>query len=147
MQEFWATCACPDKQSCTDIFCCMAYTSNIQNFWGTSACPEKQRVPWIYCIEYILFIIQEFWITCACPEKQSALEFFTVLNVRYTFTSFEQLSLALKNSCPEIFAVWYMPLHAEFLSSLYALALKNRVALIFFTVFEYVLLSFRFLSN
>jgi len=42
----------------------------IQDFWVTCACPEKQRVPWIQYIECILFIIQDFWATCACPEKQ-----------------------------------------------------------------------------
>jgi len=34
-------------------------------------------------------------------------------------------------------------LHSEYLSNLHALSLKNRVALIFFTVFEHVFLSFR----
>jgi len=34
-------------------------------------------------------------------------------------------------------------LHSEFLSNLHALALKNRVVLIFFTVFKHVFLSFR----
>ena len=36
-------------------------------------------------------------------QKQSALEFFSVLNIRYTFRSFEQLSLALKNRVAQKF--------------------------------------------
>ena len=33
----------------------MEYTFYIQDFWTTCACPEKQRVPWIHCIECIFF--------------------------------------------------------------------------------------------
>ena len=140
IQDFWATSACSEKQSCPKIFCCMEYTFHILNFWTTCACPEKQRVPWIHyieCIFYyysgllcnvrlpwktegalkffavlnIFFIILEFWVTCACPENRVTLEFFTVLNILFTFRIFEQL----------------------------ALALKNRVALEFFTVLKYIL--------
>ena len=38
---------------CPEIFHCIEYTFYIQDFWVTCACPEKQRVPWIHCIEYI----------------------------------------------------------------------------------------------
>jgi len=31
-----------------------------QDFWATCACPEKQSVSWIHCIEYIFLIIQNF---------------------------------------------------------------------------------------
>ena len=124
IQNFWATSACPKKQSCPEIFRCMEYTFHIQNFWTTCVCAEKQRVPWIHYIEYIFyysgflsnlhlpwktegalkcfavlnlfFIILEFWVTCACPENRVALEFFTVLNILFAFRIFEQLALALK---------------------------------------------------
>jgi len=54
-----------------EIFPCIEYTFHIQDFWVTCAYPEKQSVPWIHCFEYIFFIIQEFLATCTCPEKQS----------------------------------------------------------------------------
>ena len=76
IQDLWATSACPEKQSCPEILCCMEYTFYILNFWATCACPEKQRVAWIYCIEYIFFIIQEFWATRACPENRVCPEIF-----------------------------------------------------------------------
>jgi len=42
----------------------------IQDFWSTCACPEKQSCPEIFhCIE-IFFIFQDFWATCACPENR-----------------------------------------------------------------------------
>ena len=88
----------------------------------------------------IFFIILEFCVTCACPENRVALEFFTALNILFTFRIFEQLALALKNrGCPE-----FTLLNVDFL--LYkifeqlALALKNRVALEFFAVLKYILL-------
>jgi len=71
IQEFWATCVCPEKQSCPEIFRCMEYTFYIHNFWAACPCPEKQSFPDIFhCIEQVPFIIQKFWITCACLEKQ-----------------------------------------------------------------------------
>jgi len=108
IQNFWPTCACPEKQSSPDIFTWI---------FEQHACarPEKQMVPWTYCTEYIFFIIQEFWVACAWPENQSCPGIFTVLNKRYTLRSFEQI----------------------------ALALKNRVALIFFTVLNMYFLLFR----
>ena len=65
---------------------------------------------------------------------------YTVLKFFSPFTIFEQLALALKKqSCPELFLLYGIYfLYSEFLSNLHALALKNRVALIFFTVFEHV---------
>jgi len=38
---------------CPEIFHCIQYTFYIQDFWASCAYPEKQRVPWIRCIEYI----------------------------------------------------------------------------------------------
>ena len=87
------------KQSCPENFHCIEYSFCIQDFWASCACPETQSVPWIHCIEYIFFIIQNFeqpalalknricprifhcieiffivqdiWASCACPEKQT----------------------------------------------------------------------------
>ena len=42
---------------CPEMFHCIEYTFYIQDFWVTCACPEKQRVPWIHCIEYIFFTV------------------------------------------------------------------------------------------
>ena len=97
IQDFWATCGCPQTQSFPWKFSLYWIYFYIQDFWATCACPEKQSVPWIHCIEYIFFyhsgflsnlrlpwkqglpwihsieyiffIIQDFWATCACPEK------------------------------------------------------------------------------
>ena len=100
IQDFWATCACPEKQSCTEKFQCIEIFFIIQDFWETCACPEKQSLPeifhWIeyifyhsgflsnsalalkdscpenlHCIKYT-FYIQDFWASCACPEKSQA---------------------------------------------------------------------------
>ena len=65
VQDFWATCACPEKQFplkfftivCPEIFHCIEHTFYIQDFWATCACPEKQRLPWVHCIEFIFFTV------------------------------------------------------------------------------------------
>ena len=68
----------------------------------------------IHCIEN-LFAVHDFWATCACPEKSE---------LPWNFSLY-----------------WIYFLHSGFLSN-FVLAPKNRVALIFFTVFEHVFLSF-----
>jgi len=101
IQDFWATCACPEeqsapwnfspygiyflpfrileqlglalkKQSCPEIFHCIEIYFIIQDFWATRDCPEKQ-LPWNFPLYWMctLFIIQEFWETCAYPQQQS----------------------------------------------------------------------------
>ena len=72
----------------------------IQDFWATCACAEKQSWPEIFhCLE-MFFIIQEFWATCACPESRLSLKFFTGLKYFLSFRNFEQLALALKTHLP-----------------------------------------------
>ena len=99
IQDFWGTCACPEKQSCPEIFHSIEIFFFIQGFWATCErllwktevprkfslywnifnqslflsilrFPWKQSLPWINCIEYTCFIIQDFWATCACPENR-----------------------------------------------------------------------------
>jgi len=48
IQDFLATRACPEKQSCPEIFHCIEFTFYIQDFSATCACPEKQRCPGIF---------------------------------------------------------------------------------------------------
>jgi len=85
----------------------------------------------IHCIENF-FTAHDFWATCACPEKNRvALKFFTLLNILFTFRSFEQLALALKHrGCPEFIVLNIYFLLFRIFEHL-ALALKKRVALNF----------------
>jgi len=39
MQDFWATCACPKNQSCSENLHFFEIFFIIQNFWATCACP------------------------------------------------------------------------------------------------------------
>jgi len=50
--------SCPEKQSCQETFHCVEIFFIFQDFWAACACPEKQSVPWIHCTEYIFLIIQ-----------------------------------------------------------------------------------------
>ena len=161
---FWATCACPKKQSLPwnfslywIYFLHSGFLSNLRLPWKTECVLKfftvlkyflsfrifeqlafvlKNRVrPDIFhWIEYT-FHIQDFWATCACPEKNRvALKIFTVLNILFPFRIFEQLVLALET---EFALKFFTVLNILFTFRIFeqlALALKNRVALTFFTV-------------
>jgi len=59
----------------------------------------------LHCIEYI-FYYSGFLSNGACPENNRvAHKFFTVLNILFTFRSFEQLAFALKNKGGPEFSV------------------------------------------
>jgi len=112
IQEFGATCACPEKHGCLEIFSCIEYTFYIQNFWATCTCPEKQRGPWIHCTKYRFFYYSGVLSDLHLPWKtELPWNFSLCWTYFFTFMSSEQL----------------------------ALALKNTVALEFFTVVKYVL--------
>ena len=90
---------------------CIENFFTVPDFWATCVRPEKQSCPDIFhCILTCIFIIKDFWKLVLALKTEFPLKFFTVLNILFTF--------------------WI-------LSKLHALALKNRVALIFFTVFEH----------
>jgi len=126
IQDFWGTCACPEKQSCPEIFHSIEIFFFIQGFWATCErllwktevprkfslywnifyhlflsslrLPWKQSLPWINCIEYIFFTIQDFWATCACPEKH---ELSWTNCIEYIFFIIQDFWATC--ACPEIF--------------------------------------------
>jgi len=53
----------------------------IQDFWATCACPEKQSVRWKFSLDWIYFYIQDFWATGACPENRVCPENFQARGV------------------------------------------------------------------
>ena len=64
------------KQRFPEIFHCIEYSFYIQDFWATCACPEKQNVPWNHCIDYIFFIIQNFEQPALALEFFTVLKYF-----------------------------------------------------------------------
>jgi len=147
IQDFWATCACPEKQL-PWIF------SLYWNIFYHSGLLSNQRLPWqnrvalkIFTVLNILFTFKIFEQLALALKNRVALEFFTVLNMYFlSFRIFEQLALALKNrGCPEFTALnMYFLLFRSFEQP--ALALKNRVVLEFSLYWIYFLHS-GFLSN
>ena len=132
IQDFWATCDCPEKQRCPVIFHCIEYTFTFRRFeqlslaLKNSVCPEnfhcfehlfhrsgflsnlrlpwKQSLPWIHCIEYIFFIVQDYWASCACPEKQSCLEIFHCIEIFFIVQDFSPTRACPENRfCAEFF--------------------------------------------
>ena len=97
IQDFWTTCACPEKQRvpwihyiecvfyysgflsnlrCPEIFRCIEYIFYYSVVLSNLRLPWKQSCPGIFhCIE-IYFVIQDFWGTCGCPENRVCPEIF-----------------------------------------------------------------------
>jgi len=105
---------------CPEIFHCIEYTFYIQDFWATCACPEKQSVPWNFSLYWIYFLHSGFLSNLRLPWKtECALKFFTVLNILFTFRILEQLALALKTELPWNFSLyWNIFYHSGFFSNL-----------------------------
>ena len=86
-------------QSCSESFHCIEIFFIFQDFWGTCACPEKQcalnPLYWIYIFKY-----SEFWTTCPCPEKQSLPRNFSLhWNIFYLSGFLSNLCLPWKTEC------------------------------------------------
>jgi len=93
ISEFWTTCACPEKQSCPELFHCVEIFFIFQDFWATCAWPEKHSLPWKFSLHWMYF---------------------------FPFTRFlSKFALALRNSLPRNFSLhWTYFLHSGFLSNL-----------------------------
>ena len=76
IQDFWATCAFPEKQSVSWNFSLYWIYFLHSGFLSNLRLPWKQSCPGIFhCIE-ICFIIRNFWSNCACPENRVCPENF-----------------------------------------------------------------------
>jgi len=96
IQDIWATCACPEKQSVPWI--CIEYIFFIiQNFEQLCAFPEKQSLPWKFSLHRNIFYHLEFWTTCACPEKESVPWIHCIEYIFFIIHTLEQLALALNS--------------------------------------------------
>ena len=73
--QFWATCACPEKQSVPWIHCIEYIFFIIQNF-EQFALALKNSLLWTFSLYWNIFIFQNFWASCACPENRICPEFF-----------------------------------------------------------------------
>ena len=104
IQDIWATCSCPEKQSSLKIFTVSHILFTFRVFEQLALALKKQRVPWIHSNEYIFLYYSGFLSNLRLPWKTVALDIFTVLKYFLSFRTFEQPALALtKQSCPENF--------------------------------------------
>jgi len=70
IQDFWATSACPEKQSCPENFHCMEYTFYIQNFWATLWLPWKTELALNFSLYWIcIFYHSGFLSNLRLPWK------------------------------------------------------------------------------
>ena len=118
IQNCWATWACPKNKIALKIFTVLKYIFH-SGFLSNLRLPWKTELPWSFSMYGNVFIIQDFWATCACPENRVCPEF-TVLNIYFLSSRiFKQLALALKNRAAlKFFTVWKCFYHSGFLSNL-----------------------------
>jgi len=150
--------SCPEKQSCSETFHCVEIFFIFQHYWATSACPEKQTVPWILCIEYIFliliiqnfeqlalalknrvcpeifhcieifFIFQDLWGTCACPENRVCHENFSLYLIYFSHSEFlNNFCLPWKTECALNSQLWICIFFIQNFEQ-FALALKNSLS-------------------
>ena len=62
--------------SCPEIFHFIKIFFIIQDFWASCACPENRVCPEFTVLNTYFFILQGFWATCACPENRVCPENF-----------------------------------------------------------------------
>ena len=131
VQHFWTTCLCPEKQFSLNFFTVLIiHFFYHSEFLSNLPLPWKTDLTWNSSLYWYICIIQDFWATCVCPENFHCIE--------YTFHIQDFWATC---ACPEKQSVpWIHLLNAYFLSfrifEQLALALKNRVALKFFTVLK-----------
>ena len=147
IQEFWATCMrFPWKtEDALKYFTVLNKLFTFRIFEQLCACPEKQSFPWNFSLYWIYFApFRIFEQLCACPEKQSCFGIFHCIEYTFYIQEFWATCMRLpwKTQGALNSQYWlYIFYHSGFLSN-FVLALKNRVALEFFTVLKYFL-SFR----
>jgi len=87
------------KRVCPETFHCVEIFFIFQDFWATCACPEKQSVPWIHCIEYIFLIIQNFEQHALALKNRVYPEIFHCVEIFFNFQdSWGTLRLPWKQS-------------------------------------------------
>ena len=136
VRHFWTTCTCPGKQSFPWNFSLYwLYTFYHSGFLSNLRLPWKTDLTWNFSMYWGIFFIQDFWATYVCSQNFHCIEYtFYIQDFWATCACLEKQSLP-----------WIYLLNAYFLSfrifEQLALALKNRVALILFTVLKYFFYS------
>jgi len=134
------------KNSVPWIHCIEYIFSIIQNF-GQLALALKNRVcPEIFHRIEIFFIFQDFWATFACPEKLSVPWIRCIEYVIFIIQNFEQFALALKNRVALKFFTVLNVVYTFRIFEQLVFALKNRVCPET-TVLNICFSSFRILNN
>jgi len=128
-----------------EFFTCIGRIFIIQDFWATCACPENRVCPEnVHCIEYT-FYIQKLWAICACPEKtKGALNLSYCICIFYYSGFLSNLRLPWKTQLPWKFSLYWICIfyHSGILSNL---PWKTELSWHFSPVLKYFL-SFRILA-
>ena len=114
IQEFWATCTCPEKQRLPSIHSteCIFFSFRISEQLALSL---KTELPWNFALYWIYFLHSGFLTTCTCPENRACPWNFSLYWIY--FLTFRIFIATLR--LPWNFSLcWIYFLHSEVLSSL-----------------------------
>jgi len=119
IQHVLATCACLEKQSCSEIFHFIEIFLSFRIFGATCACPENKVCP-EFTVLNIYFLSSEIFEQLALAlENTSCPENFHCIEIFLSFRIFEQLALALKTEFALNSRCWiYIFYHSEFLNNM-----------------------------
>jgi len=97
-QGFFSNSRLPENQSSPENFHSVEYIFFIiQDFWATCACPEKQILPWNFPRYWTYLSHSGFLSSFRLALKNRVVpKFFTVLKYFSSFRIFEQVALSLK---------------------------------------------------
>jgi len=96
IQDLWATCVCPEKQSCPAFFTALKYFLSFRIF-EQHALALKTKFPLKYFTVLKYFSsFKDFWATCAYPENRVYHDIFHCIRICFSLTILMQLALALK---------------------------------------------------
>ena len=114
IQEFWATCACPE------IFHCIEIYFIIQDFWATCACPEKQSCPEI-SLYWNIFYNSGFLSNSRLPSKTELPSKFSLFWICFLYSEFlSNLRLPCNTELPWNFSLyWNVFYHSGIMSNLH----------------------------
>ena len=142
VQDFWATCACPEKQSLSWNFSLYWMYFLHSGFLSNFCLTWKTELPWNFSLYWNIFHHSGFLSNLCIPCKQSFPWTFQFDWTHFLHSGFlSNLCLPWKTELPWNFPFYWIHFTFTIFEQL-ALALKNRVALNFFTLLKY-LLSFK----
>jgi len=108
-----------ENRVCREIFHCIEYIFTIQDFWATCACPENRVCPEFTVLKMYFLSFRIFEQLALALKNTSCPDIFHCIEIFLLFRIFEQLALAVKTEFDLNSLYWiYIFYQSGFLSNL-----------------------------